>query len=99
MNRQLNRGLGQISPEQAYEVIVKRLPEDAQHLNEHYLDYYAYPEVFGSTTGPFGGIGGQAMTTFTIEAWVCGKIAVLFCGDRILKVTDKWEGPMSVRIK
>lgn len=99
MNRQLKRGLGQISPEEAYYAVVKRLPQEAEYLDSSYFDYYAYPEVFGSTAGPFGGIGGQAMTTFTIEAWVCGKTAVLFCGDRILKVTDKWEGPMSVRVR
>lgn len=35
------------------------------------LSYYAWPEMFGSTSGPRGGIGGCAMTDFTIEAWVC----------------------------
>lgn len=33
------------------------------------LSYYAWPETFGSTAGPRGGIGGQAITTFTIEVW------------------------------
>lgn len=38
-----------------------------------YMDvaYYAWPETFGSTAGPCGGIGGCAMSTFTVEAWVC----------------------------
>lgn len=35
------------------------------------LDYYAFPQVFGSTAGPHGGIGGQAMSVFTVEAYVC----------------------------
>ena len=30
------------------------------------LRWWAWPEVFGSTAGPGGGIGGQAMTTFTV---------------------------------
>lgn len=98
MNFQLKRGLGQISQKEAYEAIVKRLPEEAEQFLPDYMDYYAYPEVFSSTAGPFRGIGGQAMTTFTIEAWVCGKTAVLFCGDKIIKVTDKWEGPQTVRV-
>ncbi len=34
------------------------------------LDYYAFPETFGSTTGP-SGIGGCTMSTFTVEAYVC----------------------------
>lgn len=61
-------------------------------------EYYAFPYTFGSTGGPFGGVGGQMMTTFTIEAWVCYNYAVLFCGERLIKVTDKWEGPQTVRI-
>lgn len=87
-----------ISKQQAYDVVVKRLPEEAKYLSPDDFEYYAYPETFGSTAGPFGGIGGQAMTTFTIEAWVCGKVAVLFCGNKILKVTDQWNGVESVRI-
>jgi len=34
------------------------------------VDYYAFPETFGSTSGPCGGIGGCSMTTFTVEAYV-----------------------------
>jgi hypothetical protein len=34
--------------------------------------------VFGSTVGPFSGIGGQAISSFTIEAYVDGKDAVIF---------------------
>ena len=44
------------------------------------IEYYAFPEVFSSTAGAFGGIGGQALSTFTTEAFcdaVTGE-AVLF---------------------
>jgi len=47
------------------------------------LDYYAYPETFGSTAGPRGGIGGCAMSKFTVEAWVCdegGPVVYLCAG-------------------
>lgn len=30
------------------------------------LQWWAWPEVFGSTSGPRGGIGGQMMTTFQV---------------------------------
>lgn len=82
----------------AYEALLKRFPDQGEWLSEDCLDYWAYPQVFGSTAGPFGGVGGQMMTTFTIEAWVCYNYAVLFCGERLIKVTDKWEGPQTVRI-
>lgn len=39
------------------------------HLRE-YLEYYAFPQTFGSTSGPHGGIGGMSMSVFTVEAWV-----------------------------
>ncbi len=49
-----------------------------QILKEHNIqflgiNYYAWPELFSSTSGPRGGIGGQALTTFTMEAWVCDE--------------------------
>lgn len=65
------------------------------------MDYYAYPEVFSSTAGPFrkeGGLAGQAFCTFTIEAWVDGMYAVLFCEGKIVAVVDNWKGVGTVRI-
>jgi len=71
-------------------------------LNEHFeadlvrfwtddLWYCSWIETFGSTAGPFGGIGGQALTNFRLEAWVADHYAVVFCGDRILGVSDEFE--------
>jgi hypothetical protein len=61
------------------------------------LCYWAWPETFGSTAGPFGGCGGQQMTTFTIEAWEAhGQYAVLFCRGRILRITDKFQPMMGI---
>ena len=68
--------------------------EAAQRLgldSEGFLDYYAWPQVFGSTAGPFSGIGGQALTAFTIEAWADGNRAAIFCCGRYLGITEKFD--------
>ncbi len=58
----------------------KRPPDDVLWIlkknNVQFIDvfYYAWPEMFGSTAGPRKGIGGQAVTTFTVEAWVCDDL-------------------------
>jgi hypothetical protein len=49
-----------------------------------YLRYYCWDEAFGSTSGPFAGIGGQMVTTFRMEAWGYGSWAIVFCGGRIV---------------
>lgn len=85
-----------ITKEIALDHIQEKYPYE--HASLHHLDYWAYPQVFPSTSGPFGGVGGQAFTTFTIEAWADGNIACLFCKGKVIKVTDKWQGPQSVRI-
>lgn len=90
--------LQQISKEQAHGAICHKFIKEKQSLSPDCLEYWAYPQGFGSTAGPFGGVGGQAFTTFTIEAWVFSKYAVLFCGNKVLRVTDKWEGPNSIRL-
>lgn len=90
--------LQQISKEDAYKLITDKYLEEKMWWGSEELEYWAYPQSFGSTSGPFGGIGGQAFTTFTTEAWVFVNLAVLFCGSKVLRVTDKWEGPNSVRL-
>ena len=49
---------------------------------EEEIDYYAWPQVFGNTAGPNGGIGGDAMTTFTVNAFHYNGTAVLLCGNK-----------------
>lgn len=50
-------------------------------LGTSVLTRYNYPQTFGSTAGPFGGIGGAAMTEFMITALVDNDgNAVLFVG-------------------
>lgn len=68
-----------------------------------YLEYYAWPHTFSSTAGPFGGIGGQSMSTFTLEAWAYGSSAVVFCNGRVIDRTDvftrEWEYRRGTRRK
>lgn len=61
-----------------------------------HLSYYSWPQAFGSTAGPFGGCGGQMVTTFQIDAWTDGVAAVIFCGGRCVKTVRQFE-PMRVR--
>ncbi len=55
------------------------------------LKYVRWLQVFGSTAGPFGGIGGQMMTEFLMEAWAWDIFAVVFCNGRKIKVTDSFR--------
>lgn len=55
------------------------------------LKYYAYPQVFPSTSGPFPGVGCRAVCVFTIEAWVKDKRAALFCDERFWKVVEDFN--------
>lgn len=52
------------------------------------LVYCSWPQEFGSTCGPWPGIGGQAMTLLRMEAWlsVYSGIAVIFCGGRFVEI-------------
>lgn len=88
-----------VTKEQAQEALNAKFGEHFVIPPAYYFEYWAYPQVFGSTAGPFRGkIAGQAMTTFTIEAWVVDDLAVLFCQGKIVKVCNEWEGPQTVRI-
>lgn len=87
------------SQQQAYEQLVEVFGKE--NICYHNMEYWAYPQTFSNTAGPFnypGRISGQAFCTFTIEAWVHGKEAVLFCNNKLIKVIDNWDGPGSVRL-
>ena len=53
------------TPKEVLDILKKR---DVKYCD---LDYFAFPETFANTAGPHGGIGGCAMSTFTVEAYVC----------------------------
>lgn len=68
--------------------------KEAAKLLDCYMEelmYYAWPQAFGSTAGPFPGIGGQAISTFTIEAYSDGRDAVLYCGDKLWRKVSKFS--------
>lgn len=90
MNRQKEPD---VSVDDAILALINKYPGTRYYAD--YFDYFAWPETFPNTGGPFaqeGYLYGQAMTRFTIEAWVCGKDAVLFCNGKIIEVTNDWKG-------
>jgi hypothetical protein len=62
---------------------------DIQHPEE--LQYVRWLQTFGNTAGPFGGVGGQMMTQFLMEAWVWDIFAVIFCNGKKVKMTDSFN--------
>ena len=44
--------------------------------------------LYGSTAGPFGGIGGAAMTTFRMTAIYSPDLAILFAGGRLYGIAS-----------
>jgi len=94
-----SENLQQLDKSLAAQLIKNRYFKDdemTQSYIESQLSYYAWPQVFGSTAGPFGGIGGQAISTFTIEAWEFMGHAFLFCQHKSIKTTDKFQMGMRV---
>lgn len=53
--------------------------------------YYAWPQSFSSTTGPFAGFGGPAFRVFIIEAYTDGRDAVLMCNDKYWKKVEQFD--------
>lgn len=60
------------------------------------LSYYAWPQTYATTAGPFGHstrIAGQAFSTFTIDCWTYWEdnelIGYMFCnGVFIMKINN-----------
>lgn len=53
-----------------------------------FTDVESWAEIFGSTTGPWGGIGGAAMTTFRMTMVRSRGLAILFAGDNLFGVAE-----------
>jgi len=74
-------------------VEVEKILSD-RNLKPFDISYYAWPQVFSSTTGPRSGIGGQAMSAFTVEAYVCecgdGTYAIYLCNGMYLVEQGKF---------
>lgn len=71
-----------------------RIPDGGKLIPQD-LTVVSWPRVYGSTAGPFGGIGGQMMTTFQLTAYVADQfdIAAVYCGPKLLCVSEnfRWE--------
>lgn len=52
------------------------------------IEWSAWPLVFGSTSGPRGGVGGQAMTTFQCVGFSYNGTYIKYCGG----VWKSWSG-------
>jgi hypothetical protein len=46
------------------------------------VEWIAWPEVFSSTSGPHGGIGGQAITAFQVYGFRGGNHAMMCCAGK-----------------
>lgn len=57
--------------------------------DESQLAMFAWPQVFGSTSGPHGGIGGAAMTSFQVVAFEAPDGQAIKWCDGVWKA---WDG-------
>lgn len=53
-----------------------------------FSDVESWVELFGSTSGPWGGMGGAAMTTFRMTMVRSRGLAILFAGDKLFGVAE-----------
>lgn len=101
MNRQLRKMQG-VTLEDAQEILYNVFDDGTRYPQQ--LEYYAFPYLFGNTAGPLkrsnNTMAGQAMTTFTIEAWTDGRHSVLFCQGLVVDIRCDVDGfdPLKVRL-
>lgn len=57
------------------------------------LDYFAWEQTFPSTSGPFGGYGGQMVTRMVVEAYAhpFKRNAMLFCCGRPWRLIKEFD--------
>ena len=66
--------------------------EAAKRLKCHAyeVEWYSWPETFASTSGPRGGIGGQAISTFQVYGFTNGVTYLKACAG----FWKPWDGVM-----
>jgi len=78
--------LPSISAVDAWAMLKEKFPdvfEDVpQFAIKRRLQYYTWPRDYGSTAGPFRGLGGQAFSRFQVEAWAAGSYMMLFTNGK-----------------
>lgn len=83
-NRSCESSEPTIDAEEAFRLIKEKFPGTQATVSD--CMYCSWPQTFGSAAGPFGGIGGSAITRFRMEAWEIDGFAVVFCCGKIVKV-------------
>jgi len=71
------------TPDDLMKLVVERFRRlGSARSSEDSIQWWSWPEVFPSTSGPGGGIGGQAMTTFQVFGFRCDhhRDGLLYCG-------------------
>lgn len=65
----------------------------SNYVEFYEISYYAWPQTFSNTAGPCEGFGGQAISIFTVEAWVCNNEGptVYVCGNKYFFEDDKFK--------
>lgn len=88
-----DKTLKQHEPTITREKAAEKLQKWADHNRMGKVDpsefvYCSWVETFGSTAGPFKGVGGCAMTSFRMEAWYWEGwgVGVVFCGGKVVQV-------------
>lgn len=59
-------------------------------VHESEVRWWSWPEVFGSTNGPHGGVGGQMMTNFQVFGFETVESRMLCCEGK----WKRWEGSL-----
>ena len=71
---------------------MRKFAEEVLGYPKERLEFFGWSQTFSSTSGPNGGIGGQAMTRFDVIAFldITSGRAVMFCSN-VYKKVDKFE--------
>lgn len=86
---------------EARSMLLCRYADDLVGYENCFLEYYATPYTFGTTAGPFSNrniFAGQAFSTWTIEAWVIDRYAVIFCKGEVVRVINNFDEIGTLRL-
>ena len=59
----------------------------------HEVEWYSWPQVFGTTAGPHGGAGGNQITAFQVFAFIAPGLMLRCCNG----VWRRWSGEFQQR--
>jgi len=64
--------------------LLEQASERLDNITPEFIQWWSWPEVFGSTAGPGGGIGGHMMTQFQVFGFQSdyGEKPILFCAGK-----------------